>query len=97
VASNPSRTILVTGATGNVGRRVVSQLVKDSADVRALTAAGDQQDGQPKGFWAGVEGLTRRTSLEWTFLRPGGFAGNTLMWAAQIRSTGVVRWPYAFR
>jgi uncharacterized protein YbjT (DUF2867 family) len=29
-------TILVTGATGNVGRQVVDQLVKRSADVRAL-------------------------------------------------------------
>jgi len=29
-------TILITGATGNVGRRVVQQLVKRSADVRAL-------------------------------------------------------------
>src|SRR3954466_7231693 len=29
-------TILVTGATGNVGRQVVEQLVKRGADVRAL-------------------------------------------------------------
>jgi uncharacterized protein YbjT (DUF2867 family) len=30
----------------------------------------------------------------WTFLRPTGFAANTLMWADQIRDSGVVRWPY---
>jgi uncharacterized protein YbjT (DUF2867 family) len=161
VADNPRGTILVTGATGNVGRHVVSQLVADGAHVRALTrnpdgaglpagvdvargdlfqpatvaaslagvdsvfllwpattldgaaeivdliagrarrivylsamAAGDEPDGQPEGFWAGVERLIRRTSLEWTFLRPGGFAANTLMWADQIQSAGVVRWPY---
>jgi uncharacterized protein YbjT (DUF2867 family) len=161
VADNPPGTILVTGATGNVGRHVVSELAKAGADVRALTrspdaaglpagvdvargdlfrpatvaatlegvdsvfllwpattldgaaeiveliasharrivylsamAAGDQQDGQPEGFWAGVERLIRRTSLEWTFLRPTGFAANALMWADQIRSAGVVRWPY---
>jgi uncharacterized protein YbjT (DUF2867 family) len=29
-------TILITGATGNVGRQVVQQLVNRGADVRAL-------------------------------------------------------------
>jgi hypothetical protein len=28
-------------------------------------------------------------------LRPTGFAKNTLMWAEQIRTSDVVRWPYA--
>lgn len=32
--------------------------------------------------------------MEWTFLRPAGFATNTLMWADQIRESGVVRWPF---
>ena len=32
--------------------------------------------------------------MEWTFLRPTGFAANTLMWAPQIRAKGAVRWPY---
>ncbi|MET9519769.1 NAD(P)H-binding protein [Streptomyces sp. NPDC002994] len=35
------------------------------------------------------------SGLEWTFLRPTGFAGNTLGWAEQIRTTGVVRAPFA--
>ncbi|WP_433248293.1 NAD(P)H-binding protein [Streptosporangium sp. CA-135522] len=45
-------------------------------------------------FHGEVERLIRESGLEWTFLRPGGFAVNTLMWAGQIRE-GVVRWPYA--
>lgn len=43
-------TILVTGATGNVGRNVVEQLVNRGADVRALV-----RDPAKAGFPAGVE------------------------------------------
>ncbi|MEU8380903.1 NAD(P)H-binding protein [Streptosporangium sp. NPDC048865] len=46
------------------------------------------------GSHALVERLIERSGLEWTFLRPGGFAANTLMWAPQIRDTGVVRWVH---
>jgi uncharacterized protein YbjT (DUF2867 family) len=41
-------TILVTGATGNVGRQVVEQLVKRGADVRALVRDPSKADF-PKG------------------------------------------------
>jgi len=43
-------TILVTGATGRVGRHVVDQLVKRGANVRALT-----RDASKANFPAGVE------------------------------------------
>ena len=43
-------TILVTGATGRVGRQVVQQLVKRGADVRVLV-----RDTAKAGFPAGVE------------------------------------------
>lgn len=42
-------TILVTGATGNVGRQVVEHLVKRGADVRALV-----RDPSKANFPAGV-------------------------------------------
>jgi uncharacterized protein YbjT (DUF2867 family) len=45
-------------------------------------------------FHAGLERLIERSGLEWTFLRCGGFATNTLGWAPQIRAGGVVRWPF---
>jgi uncharacterized protein YbjT (DUF2867 family) len=41
-----------------------------------------------------AEQLIDRTALEWTVLRPHAFAANTLRWAAQIRTDGVVREPY---
>ena len=156
--------ILVTGATGNVGRHVVSQLLHTGVAVRALArdpgsaglpsgvdvvrgnlSAPDTLDTCLKGvdavfllwpaltvdlapavlnvirkharrivflsslgirddlaqqpdpinaFHADIERLIEQSGLEWTFLRPGGFATNTLWWAPQIRAEGVVRWAY---
>jgi uncharacterized protein YbjT (DUF2867 family) len=153
--------IVVTGATGTVGRQVVLQLSERGAPVRAVTRdpgsaampagvevvradlsdpaslephlagadsvflvwpftspeqAADQGSqvvqvlarhvprivylsaqaaaGRPGSFWATIERLIEQSGAAWTFLRPTGFAANTLMWAEQIRSSGVVRWPY---
>ncbi|MET9069682.1 NmrA family NAD(P)-binding protein [Streptosporangium sandarakinum] len=154
--------ILVTGATGNVGGHVVSQLLDRGVAVRALTrdpaaaslpdgveaVRGDLADpasldaaldgvetvfllwptlaadhaaaaaveriagrarrvvyvsargvsddlerapGSILGSHAYLERLIRGAGVEWTFLRPGGFAVNTLLWAPEIRATGVVR------
>jgi uncharacterized protein YbjT (DUF2867 family) len=153
--------ILVTGATGTVGREVVSLLVARGERVRAVSrtpATAGLPDGvevvaadlaepasltphladvdavfliwpftdpavarkhapevtrliaatatrivylsapgaadQPESFWAVVERAVEASGAEWTFLRPVGFAANTLMWAGQIRAGDVVRWPY---
>lgn len=154
-------TILVTGATGRVGREVVDLLVRQGVTVRAGTrdparfeaservnavpldlgdpltleraidgvdavylmwpffesgdsarervgpiadvlrhvtrvvylssqAAGDQ----PGSFWGVVEEAIEAQVREWTILRPTGFAVNAQMWAAQIRSGDLVRWPF---
>jgi uncharacterized protein YbjT (DUF2867 family) len=151
--------ILVTGATGKVGRSVVSQLLEAGAAVRALVrdpgsarlpgaaeviqgdlsrpdtlqaaAAGARAvfllwpfptaeaappvidvlaAGAPRivfvssmgagdeagtAFHAEIERLIRQSAMPWTFLRAGGFAANTLIWAPQIHAGDVVRWPYA--
>jgi uncharacterized protein YbjT (DUF2867 family) len=153
--------ILVTGATGTVGRQVVTQLRERGVPVRAVTrdpvsaglpagvevVRGDLADpaslephlagadsvflvwpftspelaaglgarvvellarhvtrvvylsaqaaaGRPDSFWATMERLIEDSGVAWTFLRPTGFAANTLMWADQVRGQGVVRWPY---
>lgn len=42
-----------------------------------------------------IERLIEASGLQWTFLRPGMFAANALLWwAPQIRVGDVVRWPY---
>ena len=47
-----------------------------------------------QGVWSQVEDLVRATGVAATFLRPGGFAGNTLMWAPAIRAGRPVQIPY---
>jgi uncharacterized protein YbjT (DUF2867 family) len=75
---------------------VVKLIASQARRVVYLSAMAVRDDlaEQPDAVWAGVEHLIRQASLEWTFLRPGGFAANTLMWADQIRAGSVVRWPF---
>lgn len=49
---------------------------------------------RPGSFWALTERAIEDSGAAWTFLRPVGFASNTLMWADQIRAGDVVRWPF---
>ncbi|MBW8483881.1 NAD(P)H-binding protein [Actinomadura parmotrematis] len=148
---------VITGATGNVGRHLVAELLTRGHRVRAVTrdpaAARLPSEAEavpfdalpldgatalfvnPAAFWGGLGDLLERaveervrrvvllsssaalggggpgnpigahhldleervaaTGLEWTFVRPGAFAANTLGWAGQIRADGVVRGPYA--
>ena len=49
----------------------------------------------PNRFWGRVERVVDRIAPRWTVLRPTGFASNARIWAGQIRSGDVVRWPFA--
>ena len=64
-------------------------------DRRVVYLSAEAAASKPDAFWAQLERLVAQSAVQWTFLRPTGFAKNTLMWADQIRSGGVVRWPYA--
>jgi uncharacterized protein YbjT (DUF2867 family) len=154
--------ILVTGATGNVGREVVKLLLADGEKVAAVTrnpsaaelpGAAHVIGGDPSrpttlasalsgveavflspravghgiaellalvaaqgakrvtvisavtveyggGYrrfadaYKAVENTVKASGLEWTILRCADFAANTLVWAPQIRATGVVRGAY---
>jgi uncharacterized protein YbjT (DUF2867 family) len=156
-----THTILVAGATGNVGHHIAAQLAEAGLTVRGLTrdpssarlpggvipVAGDlaspdsvrmaaagvdaafllwpfrtaegsaaavdalagqvrrivflsainvRDGGTPEenGMWGEVEQAIERSGAEWTFLRAGGFAANTLGWANEIRASGVVHWVH---
>jgi uncharacterized protein YbjT (DUF2867 family) len=61
---------------------------------RIVYLSAEAASKRPHSFWAAIESAIERSAAEWTFLRPTGFAANTLMWADQIRESGAVRWPY---
>ena len=78
--------------TADLAPKVVDILARQTGRIVYLSAqpAADQ----PGSFWALVERAIEASGASWTFLRPTGFAANTLMWADQIRSGDVVRWPF---
>ena len=78
-----------------VAAEVIAALTRHARHVVYLSAAGvaEQHDGTGIiGSHARLEHLIEESGAEWTFLRPSGFAANTLMWAEQIRAGDVVRW-----
>lgn len=76
-----------------VAPAVVDALAEHAGRIVYLSAAGasDERDGI-LGSHGRLERLIERSGVEWTFLRPSGFAANTLAWADQIRRGDVVRW-----
>jgi uncharacterized protein YbjT (DUF2867 family) len=54
-----------------------------------------QQPNPLARFHAELDALVMSAGVEWTILRPGMFASNTIgWWAEAIRLRDVVRWPY---
>ncbi|MDJ1132767.1 SDR family oxidoreductase [Streptomyces iconiensis] len=78
---------------------VVGTLARHAGRLVYLSAGGgdqgpdeeaDPEDGIMGGH-AHLERLVRDSGAEWTLLRPGGFASNTLGWADKVRAGGPVR------
>lgn len=59
---------------------------------RIVYLSAEAAASDPNSVWAVIEAQIAETALEWTFLRPTGFAKNTLGWADQV-ARGVVTWP----
>nr|BEK68932.1 NAD(P)H-binding protein [Kitasatospora purpeofusca] len=86
------------GAEG--AAEVIDAIGKHARRVVYLSSAGvgDGKDapGDPiTAFHTELERLIEHSGLEWTALRPTGFASNTLGWAEELRATGAVRAPLA--
>jgi uncharacterized protein YbjT (DUF2867 family) len=79
-------------AVVELGSSVVQVIARRVPRIVYLSAQAAAE--QPGSLWARVECLIEASQVQWTFLRPVGFAANTLVWADQIRAGDVVRWPY---
>ncbi|WP_395358039.1 NAD(P)H-binding protein [Streptomyces sp. YH02] len=79
---------------------VIDAIGKSARRVVYLSSAGVGNERERPGeaitmFHTELERLIEASGLEWTALRPTGFASNTLGWAEEVRTTGVVRAPLA--
>ncbi|WP_406112103.1 SDR family oxidoreductase [Kitasatospora purpeofusca] len=79
---------------------VIDVIGKHARRVVYLSSAGvgdgKEEPGDPiTAFHTELERLIETSGLEWTALRPTGFASNTLGWADELRATGAVRAPLA--
>ncbi|MFE0590545.1 NAD(P)H-binding protein [Micromonospora echinospora] len=78
---------------------VLDVIGKRAHRVVYLSSAGVRDEEEPGEaitmFHTELERLVGASGLEWTALRPTGFASNTLGWAEEIRKTGTVRAPLA--
>jgi uncharacterized protein YbjT (DUF2867 family) len=83
--TSPEITARLAPVVAQIAARHVARVVYLSAQ-----PAGER----PESFWALVERAIEDSGVGWTFLRPTGFASNTLLWSDQIRSGDVVRWPF---
>ncbi|MFD4370576.1 NAD(P)H-binding protein [Streptomyces sp. NPDC058486] len=73
---------------------------KHARRVVYLSSAGVGNETEEPGeaitmFHTELERLAEASGLEWTALRPTGFASNTLGWAEEVSTTGAVRAPLA--
>ncbi|MDV5142962.1 NAD(P)H-binding protein [Streptomyces sp. SBC-4] len=78
------REIVAAAVAGGVRRIVLqsSQLV------------GTRSDSVSHAFLRAFESAVRESGLEWTVLRPGGFASNAYLWAEQVRTARAVASPF---
>lgn len=74
----------VVALVKQAGVRYVVDLSSSEADAEAA-------EGEHGWFYYAVEKAVQDSGLDWTHLRPGEFMTNTLDWAEQVRTAGVVR------
>jgi uncharacterized protein YbjT (DUF2867 family) len=92
--------LLVRAPTTPVGPDLVSRIRKSTRRLVFLSSSvvRDDLSDQPNFIarvHSEIEHLIENAGFDWTFLRPGMFATNTVnWWGPQIRAGNVLRWPY---
>lgn len=76
---------IVDGAKAGGVRRVV---------VLSSQAVGTRPDFVSHAPLRGIEHVVQQSGMDWTVLRPGGFASNAYAWAESVRSRQVAAAPF---
>ncbi|MCO6004977.1 NAD(P)H-binding protein [Actinoallomurus purpureus] len=84
----------VQHAAGPLLKKAAEHGVRRVVVLSSLSALDDDPDNTIAVSHRDLERAVEESGLEWTFLRPGAFASNTLSWAGSIRSQGVARAAY---
>lgn len=84
---------------GELTGSVVTLIAAHARRIVYLSAIGVSEDGTPAPdpilqFHTDIEQAVRASGVEWTFVRSGGMASNTLGWADQIRESATVSWVH---
>ncbi|MCO1656064.1 SDR family oxidoreductase [Pseudonocardia humida] len=90
--------LLVSGAGAHVDAGAVLDAAK-TGGVRRVVLQSSQAVGTRPGAPSHeplrvIEEAVRGSGLDWTVLRPGGFASNTFAWAASVRADRTVVAPF---
>ena len=90
--------LIVSGAGAHVDGPTLMKHA-EAAGVRRVVLLSSQAVGTRPGTpshapLAELEEAVRGSAMEWTILRPGGFASNALAWVPMIKETNAVHAPY---
>jgi uncharacterized protein YbjT (DUF2867 family) len=90
--------LLVVGAGEHLNPRDILD-VATAGEIRRVVllssqAAGTRPQSPSHSPLGRIEDAVRRSGLEWTILRPGGFASNAFAWAQTIRTQRLVAAPF---
>lgn len=90
--------VMVSGAGAHVDGPALMKHA-ESAGVRRVVLLSSQAVGTRPGTpshapLAELEEAVRSSAMEWTILRPGGFASNALAWVPMIKEMNAVHAPY---
>lgn len=90
--------LIVSGAGGHVDGPALMKHA-EAAGVRRVVLLSSQAVGTRPGApshaaLVELEAAVRSSAMEWTVLRPGGFASNALAWVPMIKETNAVHAPF---
>ena len=91
--------LLVSGAGAHLDPEAIVDVAR-SAGVRKIVllssqAAGTRPESVSHAPLRGIEEVIERSGLDWTHLRPSGFASNAFAWVPSVRAERVVAAPFA--